>query len=287
MPIQSPKFEELLTGLCLTSPGPEREAATSKLTQFIEAHVMLRRTQAINAFKRACQAQGLIAVRKDGFEQLVKDLEHLPDGDMAAEAQQLRHDVLDVSLPDEDGKPEFTVAEDEDLDRLLNSTAALLSGRANQDVGMAWYEDLQAVLRKLSQIPRVVDPNDRINVEGFDYPTTYADLARLPVEKLWNRFVTGRPYPDAKVAFMVARAIPFLYQVITVPGQWHYDPEFPPDYRPVLAELVPKRKNAKEPVYAVVCYHRTQKGVHDAEPGWFDPRTDDTCEVLRWQYINA
>lgn len=148
MTIKSPEFDALLREV---SSSVDYEGACQKLTQFVDAYVTLRRTQAINAFKHACRVQGLIAVRKDGFEQLVKDLDRLPDSDMAARARQARHDVLDTALPDEDDdKPEFTIKEDEDLDRLLNSTAALLSGRANQDVGMAWYDDLQVVLRCLT-----------------------------------------------------------------------------------------------------------------------------------------
>lgn len=55
-----------------------------------------------------------------------------------------------------------------------------------------------------------IDPEIPIHVPGFDYPTTYGDIARLPAKKLWARFSTGRAYPDAKTAFLIARAIPHV-----------------------------------------------------------------------------
>lgn len=67
---------------------------------------------------------------------------------------------------------------------------------------------------------------------------------------------------------------------------WHDAADLPPDHAPVLAELKPRRKNMK-PIFAVVSYFRTQKGVHDAEPGWFEQFTDDTADVVRWQPIRA
>lgn len=236
MTIRSPEFEGLLHSLFPAALGPELENAADKLTHFIDAYVTLRRTQAINAFKRACQAQGLTAIDKKDFDQLVKDIDRadrhrLPAGALAARARRIRHDdVLEPAAPVEEGTPEFTIREDEDLDRLLNSTASLLSGSANQDVGMAWYDDLQTVLRRL---------------------------------------LRAQPADDAKTE-----------------GLWHGPSELPPDHRPVLAELKAKRKGQK-PIYAVVCYHRTKKGVHDTEPAWFDPRADDTCEIVRWQHITA
>lgn len=173
MTIRSPEFEGLLHSLFPAALGPELENAADKLTHFIDAYVTLRRTQAINAFKRSCQAQGLTAVDKKDFDQLVKDIDRadrhrLPAGALAARARRVRHDdVLDAAAPVEDGKPEFTIREDEDLDRLLNSTAFLLSGRANQDVGMAWYDDLQTVLRRLAQVPATA-PTETVDDQDAD-----------------------------------------------------------------------------------------------------------------------
>lgn len=283
MTIRSPEFETLLTDYYLTAPGSEREAPFDRLVHFIDAHVVSRRRQAVDQFKEMCRLQGLVAVKAEGFNQLLSDLDRLPDGDMADHARQLTHDILNAGDSADDGTPEFTVHEDEDLDRLLNSTAALLSGRANQDVGMAWYDDLQAVLRKLARVPAAVDPNEQIKVEGFDYPTTYADLARIPAEKLWNRYVTGGPYPDAKAAFLVARAIPSV-RFLTVPAkEWHDATELPPDNTPVLAELKVSSKK-KQRAFAVVSYFRTEPGVHDEAPGWLDEEGTER-HVLRWQKI--
>ena len=66
---------------------------------------------------------------------------------------------------------------------------------------------------------------------------------------------------------------------------WHPASELPPDDVPVIAELKPARKNAKRKIFAVVEYLRTRKGVHDAEPMWFEPISENEVEVVRWRYI--
>jgi hypothetical protein len=65
------------------------------------------------------------------------------------------------------------------------------------------------------QLP--ADPNAQVQVDGFDYPTTYAEMARLTVKQLWRRFTIGRSLPSAETAFYVARALPFVVQH-TVPA---------------------------------------------------------------------
>lgn len=67
-------------------------------------------------------------------------------------------------------------------------------------------------------------------------------------------------------------------------ANWHSPTELPPNDVQVIAELKPRRKNGK-PVFAVVEYLRTRKGVHDAEPMWFEPISEDEVTVLRWRYI--
>lgn len=67
-------------------------------------------------------------------------------------------------------------------------------------------------------------------------------------------------------------------------SNWKLPTELPPDDVQVLAELKPRRKNGKQ-VFAVVEYLRTRKGVHDAEPSWFAPLSQDEVEVLRWRYL--
>jgi hypothetical protein len=48
-------------------------------------------------------------------------------------------------------------------------------------------------------------------VPGIPHPTTYADLARISPNALWNRWhPTSGKYPDAKEAFIAARTIPFV-----------------------------------------------------------------------------
>lgn len=148
MTIQSPEFAALLQDY-LTAPSSERDAPLEKLVHFIDVYVTVRRTQAVNAFKAQCRAQRLILVKGEGFAQLLSDLDRLPDGDTADHARSLKTDALDA--PDDDDTPEFTIKEDDDLDRLLNSTAALLSGQANMDVGLAWTSDLEAVLSRLNE----------------------------------------------------------------------------------------------------------------------------------------
>lgn len=224
MTIRSPEFAARAAALREAPSSADYDKACKNLAQFIDAHVTLRRRQAINAFKRACHAQGLTTVDKKGFDQLLKDIDRadrLPAGALASRARRILHeDVLALASPD-DGTPEFTIREDEDLDRLLNSTATLLSGCANQDVGLAWYDDLQAVLARLSNAP----------------------------------------------------------------GQWHDAAELPTDNTPVLAELkVTSRK--KQRAFAVVSYFRTEAGVHEDVPGWFDEDGTER-QVLRWQHINA
>jgi hypothetical protein len=68
--------------------------------------------------------------------------------------------------------------------------------------------------------------------------------------------------------------------------QWNPGTELPPNDVQVLAELKPSRKNAKRKIYAVVEYMRTRKGVHDAEPMWFEPMGENEVEVVRWRYID-
>jgi hypothetical protein len=60
----------------------------------------------------------------------------------------------------------------------------------------------------------LVDANEQIKVAGFGYPTTYAELARLPADKLWNRYVGGKAWPNAKEAFLVARALPSVTNLV-------------------------------------------------------------------------
>lgn len=67
-------------------------------------------------------------------------------------------------------------------------------------------------------------------------------------------------------------------------SEWKSPTELPPNDVPVIAELKPRRKKAK-PIFAVVEYLRTRKGVHDAEPMWFEPISEDEVVVLRWRYI--
>lgn len=90
---------------------------------------------------------------------------------------------------------------------------AVAESRAARD---ALHAAIDAIANQPATFP-AARANDDIDVGDFDYPTTYKELATLPAEKLWNRYVCDRPWPDAKQAFLVARAIPFVVQH-TVPA---------------------------------------------------------------------
>jgi hypothetical protein len=61
--------------------------------------------------------------------------------------------------------------------------------------------------------------------------------------------------------------------------------DLPIDYRQVLVEVKPKRRNSP-PRFEVGRYFREQKGVHDGEPGWFDSNGYDLY-VVRWRYLDC
>ena len=65
---------------------------------------------------------------------------------------------------------------------------------------------------------------------------------------------------------------------------WKSPTELPPNDVQVIAELKPRRKKGK-PIFAVVEYLRTRKGVHEAEPMWFEPISENEVVVLRWRFI--
>jgi hypothetical protein len=155
---KTPEFNSLLAQLGAEADGGDYAGAAKRLTGFIDAYVVTQRRLAVDQFKSYCTRVGIQAVQSAGFEQLVSDLDRLPDGDLAAHARSIASDALTIDAV-EDG-PEFTIKEDADLDRLLNSTACLLSGRANQDVGLAWYDDLQTVLKRLSATESAPDVGD-------------------------------------------------------------------------------------------------------------------------------
>lgn len=220
MNIKTPEFQRLLNDYayeasCNQPDDAKLTKATGDLFAHIDTYVVSERAKAVNEFKAQCRAQRLLLVKGEGFEQLLNNLDALPDGDMAEHARNLKTDGL--TAPEPDTSPEFTINEDADLDRLLNSTAALLSGHANHDVGMMWYDDLQVVLGKIKM------------------------------------------------------------------HSWREATELPEDNTPVLAELkVSSRK--KQRAFAVVSYFRTEPGVHDEAPGWFDEDGTER-QVLRWQKI--
>lgn len=149
---KTPEFSTLVSNLYATDPRSQAsyDKNVDRLAAFINAYVVAQRRRAVDQFKAHCQLIGVKAVHAAGFEQLMRDLDRFPDGDIAEHTRNLVSDALAVDEVD-DTTPEFTVDEDPDLDRLLNSTACLLSGRANQDVGLAWYDDLQVVLKRLTQ----------------------------------------------------------------------------------------------------------------------------------------
>ena len=60
-------------------------------------------------------------------------------------------------------------------------------------------------------------------VPGIAYPTTYADLARLTPEQLWNRWRSIGWTIDAKEAFIAARRIPFAAPIPQKEGAGEVD----------------------------------------------------------------
>jgi hypothetical protein len=164
MKTDSPEFNFLLEELSYSrNAGPDHyEALRKRIHATLQAIIVNERLHAVDQFKAICKFQDQVMVNEKALDEISAKMEALAsnhaDGLFDADVKwlaegltKLKNDGLDSNLkvPD-DTTPEFTIEADEDLDRLLNSTAALLSGHANMDVGIAWSEDLEKVLARLA-----------------------------------------------------------------------------------------------------------------------------------------
>lgn len=161
MELLTDRLNAMLTSVGTHSTQEERSACADRLRHLIIAYGKAQAVSAIQLEHKVFQSLGLAVVDADALTQLDTRMKNLASscGDALADEDlqwmkagapepQSYMTVADPATVDSEG-PEFTI-NDPDLDALLNYTAVLLGGHANMDVGLAWADSLDVVLKRLA-----------------------------------------------------------------------------------------------------------------------------------------
>ena len=143
--IRSAQFDALATTVATAGTNALALHAIKELAAFIDGFVVAQRHKAVEQYKAEQKLRGLVLCNEMALDEVLTSSAIPRSVQPVFEA--IKTDLLNTHVTSVE--PEFTI-EDPDLNAFANDTAALLSGHANQDIGMAWLQSLETLKARLS-----------------------------------------------------------------------------------------------------------------------------------------
>ena len=145
--IRSTEFDKLATAVAVAGSNALAFDAIKNLAAYIDGFLVGHRRRAVEEYKALTTQRGLVLCNEKALDEVLAGSQ-VPRSLMQV-FDSIKTDELQTQVTVDSREPEFTISNPY-INAFANDTAALLSGHANQDIGISWMQSLEELEAQLS-----------------------------------------------------------------------------------------------------------------------------------------